>query len=194
TIYVTHDQTEAMTMATRLVVMKDGVVQQIGNPKEVYDFPENVFVGGFIGSPSMNFLEGELIGNSFQMGDIKIDIPEKKMSILRRLGYCEKKVILGIRPEDVKLTNSASNADITTVVDVAELMGYETVVYSKVGNQDLVSRIHSKQGLQSGTTLQLSLDINNGHFFDIHTEQRIKEETENSSIENEEAKRMLKIG
>src|SRR5699024_3152720 len=80
TIYVTHDQTEAMTMATRLVVMKDGIIQQVGEPKEVYDFPENVFVGGFIGSPSMNFLEGELIGNTFQMGDIKIDIPEKKMS------------------------------------------------------------------------------------------------------------------
>lgn len=194
TIYVTHDQTEAMTMATRLVVMKDGVVQQIGKPKEVYDFPENVFVGGFIGSPSMNFLEGELIGNTFQIGDVKIAIPEKKMSVLRMMGYSGKKVILGIRPEDVKLNNNASHADITTVVDVAELMGYETIVYSKVGDQDLVSRIHSKQGLQTGTTLHVSLDINNCHFFDIHTEQRIKEETEMNSEESNALNRMLKIG
>ena len=72
TIYVTHDQTEAMTMATRLVVMKDGIIQQVGAPKEVYDEPDNVFVGGFIGSPAMNFLNGKLIGNYFVMDDVKV--------------------------------------------------------------------------------------------------------------------------
>src|SRR5690625_2157340 len=87
TIYVTHDQTEAMTMATRLVVMKDGIIQQVGAPKEVYDLPDNIFVGGFIGSPAMNFLNGQIDGNYFVTGDTKILIPEGKMKPLREQGY-----------------------------------------------------------------------------------------------------------
>src|SRR5690625_4793938 len=82
TIYVTHDQTEAMTMATRLVVMKDGVIQQVGKPKEVYDYPDNVFVGGFIGSPAMNFLTGRIEGENFVTGDVSLKIPEGKLIAL----------------------------------------------------------------------------------------------------------------
>ena len=81
TIYVTHDQTEAMTMATRLVVMKDGVIQQVGAPKEVYEKPENVFVGGFIGSPAMNFFTGNLLENKIHIGHVSITIPERKMNV-----------------------------------------------------------------------------------------------------------------
>ena len=83
TVYVTHDQTEAMTMASRIVVMKDGVIQQVGTPKEVYDNPENIFVGGFIGSPAMNFFTGRLDGNDFVIGDKKIEVPEGKLKVLR---------------------------------------------------------------------------------------------------------------
>src|SRR5690625_4945050 len=101
TIYVTHDQTEAMTMATRLVVMKDGVIQQVGEPKEVYDYPDNVFVGGFIGSPAMNFLNGRIEDNHFIVGDTTLLIPEGKLKPLREQGYVGKEVILGIRPEDI---------------------------------------------------------------------------------------------
>src|SRR5699024_5479168 len=101
TIYVTHDQTEAMTMATRLVVMKDGIVQQVGAPKDVYDNPENVFVGGFIGSPSMNFLTGTLTDGYFELQDLKIKLPEGKMKLLRNEGYINKASSLGIRPEDM---------------------------------------------------------------------------------------------
>ena len=90
TIYVTHDQTEAMTMATRLVVMKDGLIQQVGAPKEVYDEPNNVFVGGFIGSPAMNFLNGKLEGNYFVMGDVKVLVPEGKMKIFVSKAMLEK--------------------------------------------------------------------------------------------------------
>src|SRR5690625_1909754 len=82
TIYVTHDQTEAMTMATRLVVMKDGLIQQVGKPKEVYDYPDNVFVGGFIGSPAMNFLTGRIEGENFVTGDVKIKVRSEE----RRVG------------------------------------------------------------------------------------------------------------
>src|SRR5512145_2483048 len=87
TIYVTHDQTEAMTMASRLVVMKDGIIQQVGTPKEVYEKPENVFVGGFIGSPAMNFLTGTLKDGKVQVGDSLLAVPEGKMKILREQGY-----------------------------------------------------------------------------------------------------------
>src|SRR5690625_2597978 len=101
TIYVTHDQTEAMTMATRLVVMKDGLIQQVGKPKEVYDYPDNVFVGGFIGSPAMNFLNGKIDDKYFVMNDIKILIPEGKLKVLREQDYVGKEVVLGISPEDI---------------------------------------------------------------------------------------------
>jgi multiple sugar transport system ATP-binding protein len=101
TIYVTHDQTEAMTMATRLVVMKDGIIQQVGTPKEVYDRPENVFVGGFIGSPAMNFVSGKVEDGHFNLGSKKVAIPEGKMKTLRDNGYVGKEVILGVRPEDL---------------------------------------------------------------------------------------------
>ena len=84
TIYVTHDQTEAMTMATRIVVMRDGKIQQVGTPKEVYDKPENVFVGGFIGSPAMNFFNGKIIGNELIIGQTKLQIPEGKLKVLER--------------------------------------------------------------------------------------------------------------
>ena len=102
TIYVTHDQTEAMTMATRIVVMKDGIIQQVGAPKEVYEKPENVFVGGFIGSPAMNFLNGKLEDGIILLWKIhKVLVPEGKMKYLREQGYVGKEIILGIRPEDI---------------------------------------------------------------------------------------------
>src|SRR5699024_2347594 len=101
TIYVTHDQTEAMTMATRLVVMKDGVIQQVGAPKEVYDAPENVFVGVFIVSPAMNYLHHKLHDNEFVLDSIKIKVSVGRMKTLRKHGYVGKDLILGIRPEDI---------------------------------------------------------------------------------------------
>src|SRR5699024_6496628 len=102
-IYVTHDQTEAMTMATRLVVLKDGIIQQVGAPKEVYDLPDNVFVGGFIGSPAMNFFNGKLEEDGFHVSNNgqNIAVPEGKMKVLRERNYIGKEVILGVRPEDI---------------------------------------------------------------------------------------------
>src|SRR5690625_4272824 len=133
TIYVTHDQTEAMTMATRIVVMKDGVIHQVGTPKEIYDNPENIFVGGFIGSPAMNFLQGSVTNGHIQLGDNSLKIPENKLKVLKNNGYENKEVILGIRPEDIY--DATSNPDFSNElnieihVDVAELMGSETIVY-----------------------------------------------------------------
>ncbi|KXG10051.1 Trehalose import ATP-binding protein SugC [Anoxybacillus sp. P3H1B] len=182
TIYVTHDQTEAMTMATRLVVMKDGVIQQVGTPKEVYEKPENIFVGGFIGSPAMNFLRGTLEDGKFVTGSVTIGIPEGKMKMLREQGYVNKEVILGIRPEDFHdepvFIEASPTTKIIANVEVAELLGAETMVYSQINGQEIVARIDARTEIKPGEQIELALDMNKAHFFDIETEQRIRSSNE----------------
>ena len=178
TVYVTHDQTEAMTMATRLVVMKDGIIQQVGAPKEVYDKPNNVFVGGFIGSPAMNFLNGKLEGNHFVMGDVKVHVPEGKMKTLRDQGYVGKDIILGIRPEDIHdeplFIDSSPETKLQCMIEVAELMGAENILYSKVDDQDFVARVDARFNATAGQTIDLAFNLSKAHFFDKETEERIK--------------------
>jgi multiple sugar transport system ATP-binding protein len=178
TIYVTHDQTEAMTMATRIVVMKDGRIQQVGSPKEVYDTPENIFVGGFIGSPAMNFLNGTLEDGFFKIGDTKITVPGGKMKILQDKGYSGKEIVLGIRPEDIHdeplFLESSSNTKIDAKIDVAELMGAETFLYSTVSGQDFIARVDSRTDIRNGQSISLAFDMNKAHFFDKETELRIR--------------------
>jgi multiple sugar transport system ATP-binding protein len=160
TIYVTHDQTEAMTMATRLVVMKDGVIQQVGTPKEVYEKPENIFVGGFIGSPAMNFLKGTLQDGKFIIGN----------------------VTLGIRPEDFHdepvFIEASQNTKIKAHVEVAELLGAETMIYSQIEGQEIVARIDARTEIRPGQQIDLALDMNKAHFFDVDTEKRIRSSNE----------------
>ncbi|OCA84366.1 sugar ABC transporter ATP-binding protein [Bacillus sp. FJAT-27225] len=178
TIYVTHDQTEAMTMATRLVVMKDGVIQQVGTPKEVYERPENVFVGGFIGSPAMNFFRGTLEEGTFVIGNSKIAVPEGKMKFLREQGYTGKPIILGVRPEDIHdepvFIDASAGSKITATVDVAELTGAETMVYSSLGGQDFVARLDSRSDIHPNDKLELAFDMNKVHFFDVESELRLR--------------------
>ncbi|KMK75668.1 ABC transporter ATP-binding protein [Alkalihalobacillus pseudalcaliphilus] len=178
TIYVTHDQTEAMTMATRIVIMKDGYIQQVGSPKEVYDNPENVFVGGFIGSPSMNFLAGQLEGDTFKVGKFNLKVPEGKLSILRERGYADKELILGIRPEDIHdelvFIESSPDTNLKANIDVAELLGAETILYSTVEGQDFVARVDSRTDIQNGQIIDLAFNMNKAHFFDKDTELRIR--------------------
>jgi len=178
TIYVTHDQTEAMTMATRLVVMKDGIIQQVGSPKEVYENPENVFVGGFIGSPAMNFFNGKLEDGAFLIGEQKIAVPEGKMKVLRDQGYVGKEIILGIRPEDIHdepvFIESSVGTTITAVIEVSELLGAESMLYSQINGQDFVARVDSRTDVKPQQKLQLALDMNKCHFFDLETESRVR--------------------
>ncbi|MFC7320160.1 ABC transporter ATP-binding protein [Halobacillus campisalis] len=176
TIYVTHDQTEAMTMATRLVVMKDGFIQQVGTPKEVYDTPENVFVGGFIGSPAMNFFNGKIEKGYFKMEKIKLSISKDKLQALEKQNLIGKNIILGIRPEDFQdaVLNNHSYNKISVNVEVAELMGSETYVYASMGGQEFVARVKSRDDIHAGGRLSLGLDLGKAHFFDAITEQRIK--------------------
>ncbi|WP_458353346.1 ABC transporter ATP-binding protein [Peribacillus frigoritolerans] len=178
TIYVTHDQTEAMTMATRLVVMKDGIIQQVGAPKEVYEKPENVFVGGFIGSPSMNFFKGTLLDGTINIDSMSISIPEGKMKYLRDQGYINKEIILGIRPEEFHdepvFIASSQGSKINAKIEVAELMGAETMLYSQIGNQQFIARVDSRSDFKPGQVISLALDMNKAHFFDKETENRIR--------------------
>jgi len=178
TIYVTHDQTEAMTMATRLVVMKDGVIQQLGTPKEVYEKPENVFVGGFIGSPAMNFFNGKLQDGKFVVGNTSVTVPEGKMKFLREQGYVGKEIILGVRPEDIHdepvFIEASAGTKIKANVDVAELTGAEMMVYSSIGGQDFVARLDSRAEVQPGDSIELAFDLNKAHFFDTESESRIR--------------------
>lgn len=180
TIYVTHDQTEAMTMATRLVVMKDGIIQQVGAPKEVYEKPVNVFVGGFIGSPAMNFFNGTISDGFVKVGDQMLEVPKNKMNMLRSQGYVGKEIILGIRPEDIHneldFISSAPNSTFTSNVDVAELMGAEIMLYSSVAEQDFVARVDAKHLIQAGESIVLAFDMNKSHFFDVESEHRIFDE------------------
>ncbi|WP_138419797.1 ABC transporter ATP-binding protein [Aquibacillus sediminis] len=178
TIYVTHDQTEAMTMATRLVVLKDGIIQQVGAPKDVYDKPDNIFVGGFIGSPSMNFFTGNLEDGTFVTGDQKIEVPEGKMKVLREQGYVGKEVVLGVRPEDIHdepvFIDSTPGTKVTAEIDVAELMGSESYLYSKLNDQDFVARVDSRSDINGGETIELAFNMNKCHFFDKDSELRIR--------------------
>ncbi|KIL45580.1 ABC transporter ATP-binding protein [Jeotgalibacillus soli] len=178
TIYVTHDQTEAMTMATRIVVMKDGLIQQVGSPKEVYDNPENVFVGGFIGSPAMNFFSGKLSEQGFVVEDQTLSVPEGKMKTLRAQGYVGKDIILGVRPEDIHdeplFLEAAVGSRFLANIEVSELTGAELMLYSQIGGQDFVARVDSRSDIKAGQKVELAFDMNKCHFFDAESELRIR--------------------
>ncbi len=173
TIYVTHDQTEAMTMATRLVVMKDGLIQQIGAPKEVYDTPQNMFVAGFIGSPSMNLFQGHLTDTTVILGEYSFPIPPTYLAILKEKNYLGKDIVLGIRPEDLQMTTADSPYTFNATVEVAELLGAETFLYSSLANQTFIARVNADTNLHPADVATLAMKEEKIHFFDPQTEERI---------------------
>ena len=178
TIYVTHDQTEALTMATRIVVMKAGKIMQIGSPKEVYENPENAFVAGFIGSPPMNFFNAELGEGFIKIGDRSLNVPEGKMRYLRDQGYVGKSIIVGVRPEDIHdeliFLEASQQTAFEATVSVSELLGAEIMVYSDIAGQNFVARLDSRLDIAAGEKLQLAFDMNKAHFFDATSEVRIR--------------------
>ena len=178
-IYVTHDQTEAMTMGSRIVVMKDGFIQQVDTPQNLYDFPVNHFVAGFIGTPQMNFFNVKLTkkadGVYANFGDNSIKVPEGKLKKFVSDSYIGKDVIMGIRPENIHdeeifLSNAPESA-ITVAVEIVELMGSETYLYLKTsGKEDnIIARVDPRSTARGGDKIKVAFDANRLHFFDAET-------------------------
>lgn len=182
-IYVTHDQTEAMTMGTRIVVMKDGIVQQIDTPTCLYDNPENLFVASFLGSPQMNFFKAQLVKENGKLysvfGGNKVLVPESRAKRIIDEDYIGKEVVMGVRPEDIHdeevFISSNPDSIISAEIDVIEKLGNETILYMKVdGKEDYtVARIDARSQFNTGETVSLAIDTNHIHFFDPETELTI---------------------
>ena len=180
-IYVTHDQTEAMTLGTRIVVMKDGIVQQVDTPQNLYNTPCNLFVAGFIGSPQMNFLDAvvNISGNdvSLKVGDYVLKVPESKKQALIKGNYNGKTVVLGIRPEDVHDSEEfiAANPDsvVESTVKVYELLGAEVYLYFDVAGTQMTARVNSRTPLRTGDKAVFALEMDRIHLFDKETELTI---------------------
>ena len=179
TIYVTHDQVEAMTMADRIVIMKDGFIQQIGTPQEVYDTPINVFVAGFIGSPAMNFFNVTLHDGVISNGrGLNLTLPAGSRKLLEEKGYNGKELIFGIRPEDIRGESIAletyANAVVKAEVVVSELLGAESMLYSRVDDTEFVSKVDARDFHKPGESVELAFNLSKAHFFDKETELVIR--------------------
>ena len=177
-VYVTHDQTEAMTMADRIVVMKDGVIQQVGTPADLYEYPKNKFVAGFIGSPQMNFFEGTLLKHG---DDITVDIQGERLALAgekykggRLDVYSGKKVGVGIRPEDIHESNGEKKINIFKAkVDLAEMMGSEILVYLDFVNARIISRFSPSTRVRTGDDVSFTVNAGKVHLFDMDTDEAI---------------------
>ncbi|MBQ8396753.1 MAG: sn-glycerol-3-phosphate ABC transporter ATP-binding protein UgpC [Clostridia bacterium] len=180
-IYVTHDQTEAMTMATRIVVMKDGLIQQVDTPQNLYDSPTNIFVAGFIGTPQMNFINSSLEKKGDDLyvdfAGTSIKLPAEKANNPALKEYIGKEVVLGLRPESIHdepmYLSNFSDSVIETFVEVTELMGAEIYLYLVVEEQNLIARVSSRSQARSGDTIKVALDTSRMHIFDKDTERCI---------------------
>jgi multiple sugar transport system ATP-binding protein len=178
-----------MTMASRIVVMKDGWIQQIGAPKEIYDKPNNVFVGGFIGTPPMNFVNGQVnkegifICGSHKYGVVRIPVLAEQLEVLTEQNYLEKDIIMGIRPEDIsdQEEDFAKHPEWTGEfkVDISELLGAESQIRVKLPGKDSVgqaitAKVPARIDIHTNDQMKLMLNMNKCHFFDPETENRIR--------------------
>ena len=177
-IYVTHDQTEAMTLGTRIVVMKDGVVQQVDTPQNLYQKPGNLFVAGFMGSPQMNFLDAKISKNGNDViatvGQYDIIVPAEKAKVLVDKGYVGKTVVLGIRPEDIHDDAAAIAASpskpMNSTVRVYELLGAEVFLYFDINGTQVTARVDPRTTSRTGSDIQFVFDMDKSHFFDKESE------------------------
>jgi len=176
-IYVTHDQTEAMTLGTRIVVMKDGIVQQVDSPQNLYDRPKNLFVAGFIGSPQMNLVDATVSqsGNDVKLtfGGNTIKVPDAKAKKLVEGGYIGKTVVMGIRPEDVHdeemfISNSPDSV-IEATIRVYELLGAEVFLYFDIDQFNCTARVNPRTTARPGDTIRMALDLSRLHIFNKDT-------------------------
>jgi multiple sugar transport system ATP-binding protein len=181
-IYVTHDQTEAMTMGDRIVVLKDGVIQQVDDPLTLYNKPENMFVAGFIGSPAMNFMDATIKkeGDIYYIdgnGTFKIRVPEDKEKFIT--DYDGKEVVFGVRPEDIIDTEITHDFEVKAdnsfkaEVEVVEPMGSEIYLYLAENGHSLIARVEAESTAKVGDTIELGVDLRKIHLFDAENEESI---------------------
>ena len=183
-IYVTHDQTEAMTLGDRIVIMKDGFIQQIGTPQEVFNHPANIFVAGFIGSPQMNLFDAKLVkdagGYHVEVAGATMALSDKIQQALSAKGAGDKAVTLGIRPEHILFQDGPGEHTITGHVDVSEMMGSELHLHVAAGDKDVVLRIPTtdlpeehRGGVRFGTEVNFTFRPELIHLFDPETEENL---------------------
>ncbi|MDE5782563.1 MAG: sn-glycerol-3-phosphate ABC transporter ATP-binding protein UgpC [Lachnospiraceae bacterium] len=177
-IYVTHDQTEAMTLGTRIVVMKDGIVQQVDTPKALYDSPQNLFVAGFMGSPQMNFIDAQVSQSGSDVllvfGSSSIKVPEVKAKALIDGNYINKTVVVGIRPEDFHdqeiVINSMQDSVIEATIRLYEMLGAEVFLYFDIDQFSCTARVNPRTTARPGDTIKMAIDTSKLHLFDKDTQ------------------------
>lgn len=173
-VYVTHDQAEAMTLGEKIVVLKDGITQQIGTPQEIYNFPANIFVGSFIGTPKMNLIKGEIFpgpqGLLFHK-DLKLVLPPEKVPALKN----QTQIILGLRPSAISLAseNSDKNWVVKAILEMIENLGGEKYFYLKLNSEKLVALVNTDKNYPLDSSLEISLDLKQSFFFDPISEGKI---------------------
>lgn len=183
-LYVTHDQTEAMTLGDRIVIMKDGFIQQIGTPQQVFDHPANVFVAGFIGMPQMNFFSAQLLEEnnhySVKVMDRVLALPETAQACLKAAKTPAKEIILGIRPEHISVSVGSEGNGFAGQVDVSEMMGSEIHLHVNAGGQDVVVRVPTmdlpenyRTGIEHGAEVRFTIHEDLMHLFDKETEKNL---------------------
>jgi multiple sugar transport system ATP-binding protein len=173
TLYVTHDQTEAMTMGDRVAILRDGVLQQLGTPDEIYDNPVNVFVAGFIGSPSMNLITARMDGNGVIFDRTRIEIPPATLAARPALaGYSGRELVVGIRPEDFR---SAADGTVELKVNRVESLGSELMAYLDGGQDglEITARLERSSELEEGETARLAVNRERLYFFDPESGEAI---------------------
>ena len=180
-IYVTHDQTEAMTLGTKIVVMKDGIIQQVDKPQNLYNKPINVFVAGFIGSPQMNFITSKLFEKSgkiyFNLEDVTILLSTESEDIIKGMGYVGKEVIVGIRPEDIgndsDFIEKNKGCIINVKVEITELLGAESFIHLIIGNNKITARVNGTSDVKAGDVIKVAINISKVHIFNKDTKEAI---------------------
>ncbi len=177
TIYVTHDQVEAMTMADRIVLMRDGLIQQVSTPKDIYLYPNNIFVAGFMGSPAMNFIPVKVTSKGLETKTKMLKISEVMLNGLALKGYMGKEIIFGIRPENLCLGKDVGENDryikFNTRVRLAEMLGSETLIHFLIDNINMIGKINTLDDFDRNQEISLAYDLDFVNLFDKDTTERI---------------------
>lgn len=189
TIYVTHDQTEAMTLATRIVIMNDGVIKQVGKPYDVYNYPDNMFVASFIGSPAMNF--HNVVYSNGEISDgkgLRLPVDDENRAYLDEMGYENKEIIFGIRPENIHEHFPDSETPvgqvITAKVIVSELTGSEANLHLNVDDTEMTAIVEAQDYHEPGYEMDITMNMDKVHFFDKETEEVINKRNEKLTVQN----------